>query len=66
MYIVVNKHVILPDDLPKKVLEVFIKLVNNNLVKFCSETEELANIIKMSLKFVLLAILSAQALRIVD
>ena len=25
------------DDLPKKVLEVFIKLVNNNLVKFCSE-----------------------------
>jgi len=38
------------DDLPKKVLESFIKLVNNNLVKFCSETEELSNIIKKNFK----------------
>ena len=38
------------DDLPKKVLESFIKLVNNNLVKFCSETEELSNIIKKTFK----------------
>jgi hypothetical protein len=38
------------DDLPKKVLESFIKLVNNNLVKICSETEELVNIIKKTFK----------------
>ena len=38
------------DDLPKKVLENFINLVNNNLVKFCSETEELSNIIKKTFK----------------
>ena len=38
------------DDLPKKVLESFIKLVNNNLVKFCSETEELSNISKKTFK----------------
>jgi hypothetical protein len=38
------------DDLPKKVLESFIKLVNSNLVKFCSETEELSNIIKKNFK----------------
>ena len=38
------------DDLPKKVLESFIKLVNNNLVKFCSETEELLNTIKKTFK----------------
>jgi len=38
------------DDLPKEVLESFIKIVNNNLVKFCSETEELSNIIKKTFK----------------
>jgi len=38
------------DELPKKILESFIKLVNNNLVKFCSETEELTNIIKKTFK----------------
>ena len=38
------------DELPKKVLESFIKLVNNNLVKFCSETDELTNKIKKTFK----------------
>ena len=38
------------NDLPKSVLESFIKLVNSNLVKFCSETEELSNIIKKKFK----------------
>ena len=38
------------EDLPKKVLETFVKLVNNNLIKFCSETEELLNIIKKIFK----------------
>jgi len=38
------------DDLPKNVLESFVKLVNNNFVKFCSETEELSNIVKKTFK----------------
>ncbi len=38
------------NDLPKEVLQSFIKIVNNNLVKFCSETEELSNIVKKTFK----------------
>ena len=38
------------EDLPRKVLESFIKLINNNLIKFSTETQELCNLIREKFK----------------